>query len=271
MALDVTEFKQRQRKVWSTGDFPDVATRIVSASEELVAACDVQSGQDVLDVATGTANAAILAAQRGARVTGIDLTPELFDAARRRIGEAGLEIELIEGDAEDLPFPADSFDRVLSVFGVMFVPRHAQGAAELVRVCRPGGMIGVTAWTPEGSTGQMFRILAGHMPPPPPELKPPMMWGSEDYVRDLFAGSGAELEFHRRIVRFEYESVDWALEYNERVLGPILMTKAALEPQGEWEPVREELRDMFDRGSHRTAGGVVFEGEFLLTVARLPE
>jgi SAM-dependent methyltransferase len=270
MALDPAEFKQRQRAVWSIGDFPDIATRIVSASEDVVSACGIEPGQDVLDVATGTCNAAILAAQKGANVAGIDLTPELFDAARRRMAEAGLDVELIEGDAEDLPFPDDSFDRVTSVFGVMFVPRHELGAAELVRVCRPGGVIGIAAWTPEGTTGEMFKVLGSHMPPPPPELKPPMMWGSEDYVRDLFAPSGAELEFERRTVSFEYPSVEWAVEYNEQKLGPIVMLKAALEPEGKWEPVREELRDLFGNGSRQTDGGVIFEGEYLRTVAKLP-
>ena len=271
MALDAAEFKQRQRKVWSVGDFPDIATRIVSASQDVVDACEIGLGQDVLDVATGTGNAAILAARRGARVTGLDLTPELLDAARRRIAEAGLAIELIEGDAEDLPFPDESFDRVLSVFGVMFVPRHEVGAAELLRVCRPGGVIGIAAWTPEGTTGQMFQVLSKYMPPPPPELKPPMLWGLEQRVRELFAPSGADLVFERRKVEFAYESVEWAVEYNERVLGPIVMTKAALEPQGKWEPVREELREVFGNGSRQSNGGVIFEGEFLLTVARIPQ
>jgi ubiquinone/menaquinone biosynthesis C-methylase UbiE len=271
MALDAAEFKQRQRKVWSSGDFPDVATRIVPASQDLVDACEIGPGQDVLDVATGTGNAAILAAQRGARVTGLDLTPELFDAARRRIAEAGLEIELIEGDAEDLPFPDDSFDRVLSVFGVMFVPRHEVGAAELVRVCRPNGIIGVAAWTPEGTTGQMFKALSKYMPPPPPELKPPMLWGTEQHVRELFASSGADLEFERRIVEMEYESVESAVDYNERVLGPIVMLKTALEPEGKWDPVRQDLLELFESGSRVSDDGVIFEGEYLLSVARLPK
>ena len=129
-----------------------------SAAEELVDACDIGPGQDVLDVATGSGNVAIVAAQAGARVIGLDLTPELFEAARRRLAEAALEVELIEGDAEDLPFPDDSFDRVLSAFGVMFAPRHEQAAAELVRVCPAGGIIGIAAWTAEGATGQMFKV-----------------------------------------------------------------------------------------------------------------
>src|SRR5262245_17691654 len=217
MTLDApTQFKQNQRKMWSVGDFPDIATRIVPASEELVAASDVRPGMDVLDVATGTGNAALIAAQAGAKVKGLDITPELFDAARRRIAEANVEIELIEGDAEELPFPDDSFDRILSVFGVMFAPRHELGAAELVRVCRPGGLIGVAAWTPEGTVGEMFRTVATYMPPLPDELRPPILWGTEDHVRELFAGSGAELEFLRREVSFLYDSLEDSIAYNER-------------------------------------------------------
>jgi ubiquinone/menaquinone biosynthesis C-methylase UbiE len=271
LALDVTQFKQTQRKIWSTGNFPEVATRIESASEDLVAAAGVRPGQDVLDGATGTGNAAILAARAGAKVTGLDLTPELFDAARRRMAAAGVEIELIEGDAEELPFADDSFDRVLSVFGVMFVPRHDVGAAELVRVCRPGGTIAVAAWTPEGAVGQMFRTLGSYMPPPPAEQKPPMLWGSEQYVRELFARSGAELEFERRMVNFADRSAEDAVAYNERMLGPMVMAKAALEPQGRWDALRAELIELYDRASEPVEGGMQVPSEYLLTIARLPE
>lgn len=271
MALDVAQFKQTQRKTWSSGNFPEIATRIESASQDLVDAADIRAGQQVLDVATGTGNAAIIAAQAGADVTGLDLTPELFDAARRRMAEAGVEIELIEGDAEELPFEDDSFDRVLSVFGVMFVPRHDVGAAELVRVCRPGGTIAVAAWTPEGAVGQMFKTLGSYMPPPPPEQKPPVLWGSEQYVRELFAGSGAELEFRRLMVNFVDRSAEEAVAYNERMLGPFVMAKAALEPQGKWDALRAEIVDLYDRSSEPAAGGMQVPSEFLLAIARLPE
>jgi ubiquinone/menaquinone biosynthesis C-methylase UbiE len=271
LALDVAQFKQAQRKMWSTGTFPEVATRIQSASEDLVAAADIRAGQDVLDVATGTGNAAIIAAQAGAKVTGLDLTPELFDAARRRMAEAGVDIVLIEGDAEDLPFEDDSFDRVLSVFGVMFVPRHELGAAELVRVCRPGGTIAVAAWTPEGAFGQMLKTLGSYFPPPSPEQKPPLLWGTEQYVRELFAGTGAELEFERHMVNFVDRSAEDAVAYNERMLGPIVMSKAALEPQGKWDALRAELVELYDRSSEPVDGGMQVPSEYLLTIARLPE
>ena len=271
MALDVGQIKQAQRKTWASGDYPDIATYITSAAEELVALCDVGPGQELLDVATGSGNVALVAAQSGAKVTGLDLTPELFEAARPRFAEAGVEVELIEGDAEELPFADDSFDRVLSVFGVMFAPRHEQAAAELLRVCRPGGLIGVAAWTPEGGVGKMFRTIGAHMPPPPPELKPPMMWGNEQYARGLFAEEGAKLEFQRRMVTFLYDSpADW-VSYSERTLGPFLMAKAALEPEGKWDALRAELVELYEGENQATDGTMRVEAEYLITIARLPE
>jgi ubiquinone/menaquinone biosynthesis C-methylase UbiE len=270
MALDVAQFKQNQRKMWSAGDYPDLARTVEPTAEALVGHCDIGPGQDVLDVATGSGNAAIVAAQAGAKVTGLDLTPELFDAARRRMAEAGVEIELIEGDAEELPFPDSSFDRVLSVFGTMFAPRHEQAAAELVRVCRPGGLVGVAAWTPEGLMGRMFRITAAQLPALPPDLKPPTLWGTEDHIRALFAASGAELEFERRSVTIVHDSPDAWVSYYERVLGPTIMAKNALEPEGNWEGVRAELVDLFESHNQATDGTMRIEPEYLISVARLP-
>jgi ubiquinone/menaquinone biosynthesis C-methylase UbiE len=270
MAVDVAGFKQVQRMIWSAGDYPDIAQRIESAAEQVVSAADVRSGHDVLDVATGSGNVAILCAQRGASVTGLDLTPELFEAAGRRAAAANVKCDWIEGDAEELPFPDESFDRVLSTFGTMFAPRHDHAAAELVRVCRPGGTIAVAAWTPEGGNGRMFKTVTSHMPPPAPELKPPTMWGNEDYMRDLFGPLGVDLEFDRHSVVFEAESAEAWLEYNERVLGPMVMARAALEPQGKWEALHSDLLQLYrelnlnDDGSFRT------EGEYLVTVARKP-
>src|SRR5687768_9946457 len=163
MALDVTGIKQAQRAMWSAGDYPEIAQRIESAAEHVVERAGVEPGHDVLDVATGSGNVALLCAQRGARVTGLDLTPELFEAARRRAAAAGVQCEWVEGDAEDLPYGDGSFDRVLSTFGVMFAPRQERAAAELVRVARPGARIVVAAWTPEGGNGQMFKTVASHL------------------------------------------------------------------------------------------------------------
>lgn len=270
MALDVAAFKQTQRKMWSSGDYPEVAQRIESAAEHLVRAADVQPGQDVLDVATGSGNVALLAARQGARVTGLDITPELFEAARRRAAEAGVECEWVEGDAEELPYEDASFDRALSCFGSMFAPRHERAAAELVRVTRPGGLVAVAAWSPEGTNGQMFRTVASHMPPPPPELKPPSMWGDEAHIRSLFEPLGAELTFERGHVEFEDESVESWLAYGEEKLGPMVMARAALEPQGKWEALRADLAALYERENKSDGGGLRLSPEYLVSVARVP-
>src|SRR3954454_1916871 len=170
MAVDPQELLARQRAVWAAGDYPDLARTIEPVSEEVVAAAGVGAGEEALDVATGTGNAALRAAARGARVTGLDLTPELLEVARGRAAEAGAEITWVEGDAGQLPFPDAAFDRVVSVFGAIFAPDHERTAAELLRVVRPGGTVAVAAWTPEGLNGQMYVALARHMPPPPEDF-----------------------------------------------------------------------------------------------------
>ena len=227
-------------------------------------------GDDVLDVATGTGNVAIVCAQRGAKVTGLDLTPELFEAARSRAAEAGVDIEWVEGDAEELPYEDGSFDKVLSTFGTMFAPRHEQAAAELVRVTRPGGTIAVAAWTPDGGNGQMFKTVASHMPAPPPDFRPPTLWGDEQHVRGLFEPHGVDLDFERRNVVFEAESPEAWLEYNERVLGPMVLARAGLEPQGKWDALHDDLLALYNRLNLNTDGTFRGEGEYLITVAHKP-
>jgi ubiquinone/menaquinone biosynthesis C-methylase UbiE len=178
MSIDVSGFKEGQKAMWTAGDYPEVSRRIASVAEGLVERLGAHADHEWLDVATGSGNVAIAAARAGAKVTGLDLTPKLLDVARGRAASAGLEIEFVEGDAEELPFEPGSFDRVTSCFGVMFAPRQQLAAAELVRIARPGAMIGVTAWTPEGFVGSSFRASASYMPPMPPELKPAVMWGT---------------------------------------------------------------------------------------------
>ncbi len=270
MSIDVSGIKQGQRMMWTAGDYPDMARTIVSAGELVAERAQPQPGLALLDVATGSGNVAIPAAQAGAQVTGLDLTPKLVEVARERAAEAGLQIEFVEGDAEDLPFDDRSFDRVTSCFGVMFAPRHDVAAAQLVRVAKPGARIVVAAWTPEGVTGRMFKTVGSHMPPPPPELQQPVMWGEEDHVRELFADSGAELSFERHDVIFEAESPQEWFAYNERVLGPTVMAKAALEPQGKWDSLREELIELYVGSNELDDGSMRVRAEYLLSVATLP-
>jgi ubiquinone/menaquinone biosynthesis C-methylase UbiE len=267
VSLDVEGIKQGQRAMWAIGDYPDIARQIDSVAAGLVAAAAVQSGQKVLDVATGSGNVALQAAQRGAQTTGLDLTPELLDSARRRAEQAGLQVDWIEGDAEDLPFPKDNFDRVFSCFGSMFAPRHEQASGELLRVCRAGGTIGVCAWTPQGVQGQMFALMGSFMPPPPPELQPPVLWGTEQHMQKLLGREGVRLEFERRTVDFEYESIEGWLDYGERVLGPAIMIKQALEPQGRYQELRAQLATLYENANQATDGSLRFAGEYLLTLA----
>jgi len=270
MSIDVSGIKEGQRMMWTAGDYPDLARTIEGVAELVVERAGAGPGQALLDVATGSGNVAIPAALGGAQVIGLDLTPKLLEAARGRAASAGLEITFIEGDAEELPFEDGSFDRVTSCFGVMFAPRQPVAAAELVRVAKSGARIVFTAWTPEGLNGQMFKTVGSYMPPPPSELKPPVMWGNEDRVRELFADSGAELAFERHVVTFEHDSIESWLDYNERVLGPTVMAKAALEPQGKWQDLRAELTKLYSEANEADDGSMRVRAEYLLSVAQLP-
>lgn len=260
----------RQRAVWTAGDWPGFAPRIQEVSDTTVETIGVGEGHDYLDVATGSGNAAEAAARRGATVTGLDLVPELIDAARARFADAGLEAEFVVGDAGSLPFDDDSFDRVTSIFGVMFAPRQEAAAAELVRVARPGAVIGVAAWTPTGEIGRMFKTLAEHMPPPPADFVPPAMWGDEDHVRGLFADADVELGFEKRMAIFEFDSPQQWLEESEANLGPVVIAKAVLEPQGKWEAVRNGLVELQESSNEAEDGSLRNRGEYLLTTITLP-
>jgi SAM-dependent methyltransferase len=270
MSIDLSGIKEGQRRMWSIGDYPDIARTIARVAELVVERVGARSGESLLDVATGSGNVAIPAAIAGASVTGLDLTPRLLEVARERAAEAGVDVAFIEGDAEELPFERDSFDRVTSCFGVMFAPRQELAASELARVARPGATIVFTAWTPEGLNGRMFKTVGSHTPPPPPELESPVMWGSEGHVRSLFAPTGAELAFERKMVSFEHESPEGWLEYNERVLGPTILAKAALEPQGRWDALRDDLLALYTDGNEADDGSFRARAEYLLTVARMP-
>ena len=259
------EMKERQRAMWTAGDFARVAHRIAGVSAELLDEVGVAEGAQLLDVACGTGNASIPAAQRGAEVTGLDLTPKLLEVAAERAAETGVEIDLVEGDAEALPFDDDSFDRVISVFGAMFAPDHRRAASELLRVCRPGGTVGVCAWTPQGLNGRMFGLLASHLPPPPEGFQPPVLWGEEVHVRELLGGGGTPPATQRRTVRYEDESAESWVAFSEGTLGPIVLAKAALEPQGLWEETRAELVALYEEHNESTDGRLVLHAEYLMT------
>src|SRR5262245_59637880 len=203
---ELTEAQQQARALWSSGDFPRAAQQIAEVGEVTVARARIKPEDVVLDVACGAGNATIPAAKRAARTVGLDITPELIDAGKRIAGEAGVEMQWVEGDAQDLPFDAESFDVLLSVFGCMFAPDHAKCAAELARALKPGGRMVVAAWRPEGNVGRMFGTIVQHLPPPPDGFQPPPLWGTEQHVRGIFGGTGIELELEPTTVDFTGDS-----------------------------------------------------------------
>jgi SAM-dependent methyltransferase len=225
---DLGAIKQRQQAAWASGDFAVVAARIVLVAEHLCDAADLQAGWRVLDVATGSGNAAIAAARHGATAIGVDYVPALLERGRRRAEAEGLTVELLEGDAESLPFPDASFDAVTSVFGSMFAPDHAQAAGEMLRVCRPGGTIALASWTPEGFIGELFRTVAAHVPPPA-GVQSPMLWGTEGHLRELFGEGIASLEIEERTFTFRATSAEEFVLFFRTWYGPTLKAFAALE------------------------------------------
>jgi len=270
MSIDVSGIKEGQKAMWTAGDYGEVAQRIVAVGEYVAERAGAAAGVELLDVATGTGNVSVPAAQAGAKVTGLDLTPKLLEEQRARAAAAGVEVELVEGDAEELPFDDRSFDRVTSCFGVMFAPRQTIAAAELVRVARPGGRIVVAAWTPNGMVGRMFRASAPYMPAPPEGFVPPVMWGEQEHVRGLFENSDVELSFELRTIIFEGDSVEAWVERDERILGPSVMAKAALEQQGRYEELRRDVVDLYTEFNEADDGSFRAPAEYLITVAELP-
>lgn len=194
--------KAKHAAMWASGDYPAVVTDVVgSLGGVLVETVGVRAGQSVLDVAAGTGTASIPAARRGATVTATDLTPELLAVGRADAAAAGLDIIWRAADAEALPFPDAEFDAVVSTIGVMFAPHHQLAADELVRVCRPGGAVGVLSWTPEGFIGQMFAVMKPYAPQPPPGASPAPLWGSADHVRRLFGDRVTDFVARQRSLR----------------------------------------------------------------------
>jgi len=263
-----TELKARHRKMWASGDYPRmVETFLLPLGPRLVQACDVRPGQRVLDVAAGTGNASLPAAERGASVTASDLTPELLEAGRRRAEARGLELEWTEADAEHLPFDDGSFDVVMSAIGVMFAPHHQDAADQLVRVCRPGGTIGLLCWAPDGMLGALFATMKPFAPPPPPGAQPPPLWGSPDHLRTLF-GDRVEWRSQTReileITAFT-EPHDYARHFRS-YYGPTIAARANAVREGreaEFDTALDRFCDEWNRGTPDRAR---FEMEYLLAV-----
>jgi SAM-dependent methyltransferase len=263
-----TELKARHRKMWASGDYPRmVETFLLPLGPRLVEACSVREGQRVLDVAAGTGNAALPAAARGARVTASDLTPELLEEGRRRAEAEGLALEWMPADAEDLPFDDASFDVVMSSIGVMFAPHHRAAADQLVRVCRPGGTIGLLCWTPEGMLGALFATMKPFAPPPPPGAQPPPLWGSEDHLRELFGDRVEWSSLTRDVLEITAfrDPHDYARHFTA-YYGPTIAARANAARDGreaEFDAALERFCDEWNRG---TPDAARLEKEYLLAV-----
>ena len=228
--MDIATIKERQQATWASGDYSAVGTRLLPTAELLCEAVDLRAGERVLDVACGNGNAGLAAARRFCQVTGIDFVPSLLERARQRAQAEGLEATFEEADAEDLPFPDGSFDAVLSTCGAMFAPDQERTAAELLRVCRPGGRIGMVNWTPDSYVGELFRAIGRHLPPPP-GLRPPVQWGSEERLRELF-GPEVAISAPRRSFRWRFPSAEHQAEFFGAFYGPTNRALAALGSDG---------------------------------------
>jgi SAM-dependent methyltransferase len=265
----VADLKRTHRTIWASGDYPAVAEVIDDVPpRDLLGRIDIQPGEDVLDVATGSGNIALRAAAAGARVVGLDLTPELFATARRREAQYGVTVDWVEGDAEDLPYEDESFDHVLSTFGVQFAPRHEVVAHERARVCRPGGTIGLVNWTPQGQVGEVLRTIGGYMPKPPQFASPPPLWGTEQHIRDLFAGTGVQFEFARGLNPWQFDSPEHYVVFMETHYGPVLKARERLTGEGRWEDCRAEILANVQRRNEATDGSLLMHAEYLVAIGR---
>jgi ubiquinone/menaquinone biosynthesis C-methylase UbiE len=263
-APDLAAIKQRQQATWSSGDYHMIGTQIQIVSELLIEALDVHSTERVLDVATGSGNAALAAARRGCAVVGSDYVPALLDRARRRADAEGLEIEFVEGDAEALPFADGSFDVVSSVFGAMFAPNQEQTASELARVARSGGRIGVVAHTPDGFIGNLFKVIGKHVPPPT-GLRSPILWGTEGRLRELFGDAIAELRAEKRHYVFRDRSPEQFVEYWRRFYGPTLKAFETVGDAGR-EALEADIVQLIGRFNRADDGTMVVPSEYLEAV-----
>ncbi len=237
--------KTRQRQTWASGDYAIVGTTLQIVGESLCEAVDLRAGSKVLDVAAGNGNCSLAAARRWCDVTAIDYVGSLLDDARRRAEADRLSIRFQEADAEALPFDNDTFDVVLSSFGVMFTPNHERAASEMLRVCRPNGRIGLANWTPRGFVGQLF-TLVGRYAPPPAALTPPSRWGTEDHLRRLFGDSAADIHTTYRDFTFRYRSAEHWIDVFRTWYGPVYKAFASL-PEAMQAKLEAELTDLIGR------------------------
>jgi ubiquinone/menaquinone biosynthesis C-methylase UbiE len=260
--VDLAAVKTRQQAMWASGDFSIIGTTLQIVGESLCEAIDLEAGTSVLDVACGNGNASLAAARRFCKVTGLDYVPELLRRAGERAGAERLPLELVLGDAEQLPFQDARFDFALSTFGIMFAPDQERAAQEITRVVKPGGKIGLANWTPEGFVGQLLKTVGKHVPPPP-GVASPIYWGMEARVRDLFAGCRA-VEATRKDFLFRYQSTAHFIDVFRRFYGPTHKAFGALDAEGQTR-LEADIAELVARFNRRSASCVV-PGEYLEVV-----
>jgi SAM-dependent methyltransferase len=263
--IDFSAVKQRQQATWSSGDYSVVGATLVIVAEQLCESADLRAEQRVLDVATGSGITAIAAARRFCAVTGLDYVPALLDRARERASAEHLSATFQEGDAEAMPFADGAFDAVLSTFGVMFAPNQEQAAGELLRVCRPGGTIGLASWVPDSFIGDLFRTIGRHVPPPA-GVRPPALWGTEARLRELFGGQISALTAVRRTFAFRYRSAQHWIDIFRTYYGPVHKAFAALDPAGQ-AALSSDLIDLLQRYDVGQGAGLVVPSDYLEAVA----
>ena len=263
-AVDFTAVKKRQQTAWSSGDYAVVGTTLQIVGEELCEALDLRAGQKVLDVAAGNGNATLAAARRWCDVTSTDYVPSLLERAAARAAAEGLRIDFQQADAEALPFADGAFDAVISTFGVMFTPDHNRAAAELVRICKSGGRIGLANWTPEGFIGQVFKILGKYLPPPA-GVRSPALWGTRDHLARLFELESRDIRTATRTFKFRYRSPEHFLEVFKTYYGPVLKAFAALDEQKQ-KGLAADLLDLIKRLNQADDGTMVVPSEYLEVV-----
>jgi SAM-dependent methyltransferase len=263
VAVPPPSVKARQQAMWASGDFAVIGTTLQIVGELLNEAADVCAGEQVLDVAAGNGNATLAAARRFATVTSTDYVPALLERGRLRAEAERLDVTFEVADAEALPYPLARFDVVLSTFGVMFAPDHAQSARELMRVCRPGGRIGLASWTPAGFIGDLFRLTAAHVPPVP-GVPSPLLWGSDTHLQQLFAGA-ARIQHTPRHFAFRYKSPEHFVNVFRAYYGPTHKAFAALDAGGQ-AALEADLLSLLRKSDRGGGAGLVVAGEYLESV-----
>jgi len=262
--IDLAAIKARQNVAWASGDYAVVGTTLQIVGESLCEALDLRGNQRVLDVAAGNGNATLAAARRFAEVVSTDYVGALLERGRRRAEADGFRVEFREADAEALPFDDDSFDVVMSTFGVMFTPNQQQAANEMLRVCRPGGKVGLANWTPDGFIGKLFKTIGKYVPPAPC-VKSPLMWGTREHLKTLF-DAAATIDVQRRHFIFRYKSPRHWVEIFRDYYGPVLKAFAAIDPDAR-KALEADLYALIDEFNTAEDGTLVIPGEYLEVVA----